>query len=119
MEIKTSYFYLRTGWTVIAPIFGFSNFIMLIYITLELELPIYIFAPISAILIAGSLVLTGKLFREKQMATDHNLVYFKATEALTTELIMWEQLEKLCEKNGVNLTDSFKARKKLLEDRIK
>jgi hypothetical protein len=119
LDFKRKYFYLRQGWAVIAPIFGFSNFIMLIYITLELDLPLYIFAPISGILIAVGLIIAGKTFREKQMSTDFNLSYFKATEAITTELIMWEQMEKLCAKNGVELTDSFKERKKLLQDRIK
>jgi len=119
VNIKNSYFYIRLGWTVIAPIFGFSNFVMLIYMTLELDLPLYIFAPAVAITIAFILVLIGKTFREKQLSTDHNLQYFKATEAITTEIVFWNQLTSICKSTNTPINAEFKARLDLLKERIK
>jgi len=114
---KRSYFYLRQGWSLIAPIFGFGNFIMLIYITLKLEIPIYVFAPVIAIIISIALIFVGKTFLIKQQSTDLNLTYFEAKEALTTDLILWEQIMEMCKNNGTPLTKRFQERKRQLEER--
>lgn len=97
MNPKRNYFYVRQGWAVIAPIFGFSNFIMLIYMTLNVDVPVYVFAPPLAVAILVSLIIIGKVFREKQQSTDFDLNYFKSKEALISTLIHMKAQKKVME----------------------
>ena len=119
MKVKPNYFYMRQGWSIIAPVFGFGNFIMLIYMTLDIEIPLYIFAPVLTLGILTLLIYLGKLFMGRQQATDLNLSYFNAQEAIKTELVLWEQMTLLCESNHVPLSDNFKERNERLESALK
>jgi len=87
--------------------------------TLEIDIPLYIFAPIITGGIVTMLVFIGRTFVNKQHTTDLNLSYFKAHEAIKTDLVMWNQLEEICKKSNTPITSEFEARKKLLENAIK
>ena len=109
------YVYVRQGWGVVAPVFGFSNFIMLIYITLTFEIPLYVFAPLIAVPVLIGLVFTGKLFKDKQQPVDMSMNYFRSLEMLHSEYILWEQIGRICKNNGVPLNEEFIKRLEVLK----
>jgi uncharacterized membrane protein len=115
-SIKRNYFYARQGWGVIAPIFGIANFMMLIYLTTNNVIPIWIFAPVFVILLCISLTLTGKHFRNLQMETDLNLSYRKAAEACKTDRVLFDQLEQICAKLDIKPRKEFYERRELLKN---
>ena len=110
MDFKVAYFYVRQGWIVIAPIFGFANTLLLIYISLNVEnyqIPMWIFGPIMAIVMLVGLTFAGKLFREKQQSTDIDLSYWKSTEALITTIPLYDALLDLLKKEGLDKSESY------------
>jgi len=104
---------------VIAPAFGFGNFIMLIYLTLNFDVPLYVFAPLVAVAVVVGLVLAGKAFRDKQQPTDMNMNYFRAQEALTSTYILWEQIMAICQKSGTPLDEKFVKRLNRIKEAAK
>lgn len=88
---KRRYFDLRNGWGVIAPIFGFSNFIMLAYMTLIKDaIPIWVFGILFAPIIIIILVIIGNVFRKKQMRTDLDVSYMEASESAKSLRILYD-----------------------------
>ncbi len=113
------YLYLRQGWMVIAPVFGFGNFIMLIYLTLTFDVPLYVFAPLMAAPILIGLVFIGKVFRDKQQPVDTSMNYFRSLEMLHTEYILWEQIGRICKNDGIPLNEEFVRRLDVLKKAVK
>ena len=114
-SIKRKYFYARQGWGVIAPIFGIANFMMLIYLTTNNVIPIWVFAPVFVILLSISLTLTGRHFRNLQMQTDLDLSYRKASQACKTDRVMFDHIEKICESLQIKPTQEFHDRREMLK----
>ncbi len=119
MNLQRIYVYVRHGWHVVSPIFGFSNFIMLIYLTLTFDIPLYVFAPLMAVPILVGLVFTGKLFRDKQQPVDSSMAYFRSLEVLQSESILWEQISRICKNDGIPLNEEFVKRLDMLKKAVK
>ena len=84
---------LRNGWTVIAPLFGFSNFLMLSYMTLIKDaIPIWLFGVFFAPLVIVTLVVIGNIFRKKQMRTDLDSSYMEAAESAKSLRILYDMI---------------------------
>ncbi len=98
--IKRRYYDLRQGWTILAPLFAYSNFVLIIYNFTELkdflsQEYFIIFFTIGAGII---LLVMGKTFRKKQLSTDLNLAYERSTQYAKTERIQLEVTKKILEK---------------------
>lgn len=115
-SIKRKYFYARQGWGVIAPVFGIANFMMLIHLTVNGIIPIWIFAPIFIIILGISLTYTGKHFNKQQMQTDLNLSYRKASQACKTDRVMFDEVEKICKALQIKPSQEFYDRRDLLKE---
>jgi hypothetical protein len=107
-NLKRRYFDLRNGWQIIAPVFGFSNFTMLAYLTFINDMmPVWLFGLISTPPILIILIFIGNVFRSKQMPMDLNLSYVKATEAGKTVYEMMYAEYLIMKSRGIDIPQSF------------
>jgi len=91
-RIKRRFYDLRMAWGIIAPLFGFINFLLLFYNFTALKeiLPFEIFLPIFIIATGILFLYIGKTFRKKQMGTDMDMAYERAPQGAKTARIMLE-----------------------------
>lgn len=106
---KRRYTDIRYAIGILAPIFAYTNFILLAYNFTELKniLPFYLFAPMFSIGMIILLVYVGLLFRKKQQATDITLAYERSVEGNRTARISMEHIMELGEKLGVKPTQEY------------
>lgn len=109
-KIKHRYLDLRNGWQVIGLLFGVSNFIMISHLALKIELDIKYYAVIIIPFLLLGLVIIGHFFRKKQLRTDMDLNYEKATQAGLTVYYMMESLMMLMEKQGIMIPKEYEER---------
>jgi hypothetical protein len=123
--IKRRFYDLRMAWGIIAPLFGFINFVLLFYNFTALKdiIPFEIFVPIF---ITGSGLLflfIGKTFRKKQMGTDMDLAYERAPQGAKTARIMLEYQRDLMKHLNmivpVELSDRIEYMRKIEQGKIK
>lgn len=107
-KLKRRYLDLRNGQQVIQPVFGFSNFIMLAYITfVENIMPIWLFAVIVTPVIVVSFVLIGHTFRKKQLSTDMDLNYEKAVAAAKTTYHIMHSNYLIMKSSGIEVPQEY------------
>lgn len=123
--IKRRFYDLRMAWGIIAPLFGFINFVLLFYNFTALKeiLPFEIFVPIF-ITSSGLLFLfIGKTFRKKQMGTDMDLAYERAPQGAKTVRIMLEYQRDLMKHMNmlvpVELEERIEYMRKIEQGKIK
>ena len=106
---------MRLGNQVIAPFIQFSNFMMLIYLTINEIIPIYIFAPLFVMGIIISYTLVGNRFRKIQHSTDINLGYEKATKSAGVTYQLFNSNKKIMDHLKIKYPDGFESSMKYLE----
>lgn len=95
MNAKRVYFDFRLGGLTINPIIQASNFFMLIYLSIQNTIPVWLFLPLFVITIFATFTIIGNKFRKVQFTTDSNLLYEQQTEQAKTHLIICQALSKL------------------------
>lgn len=113
--IKRRYFDARNGWVVIAPLFGLSNFVILLKLELGIDLPIYLFYPIILVPIVTALIITGHTFRKQQFNTDLDLTYVRASEAGKSVRIMMDSQYEIMKALKINIPPEFIERRNFME----
>lgn len=95
--IKRKFYDLRVAWGIIAPLFGFINFVLLFYNFTALKdyLPFEYFVPIFIIMSGLIFLYIGKTFRKKQMGTDSDMAYERAPQGAKTSRILLEYQRNL------------------------
>lgn len=90
--IKRRYYDIRQAWSLIAPIFGYANFVLLFYNFTDLKklIEFNIFIPIFTIGMGILFVFIGRAYRKKQMSTDMDLSYERGSQGARTARIMLE-----------------------------
>lgn len=98
--IKRRYYDLRQAWSLVAPLFAFTNFILIAYNFTGLKdlLPVEYFVIFFTVGTVVIFFLIGKTFRKKQLTTDLNLAYEQAAEAAKTSRIQLETYKLILQK---------------------
>ena len=93
--IKKFYMDMRLGSGVATPIFSYSSFVLIAYNFTGLkEIPFPVFvAGFTAALITGFIII-GSIFRNHQMSTDQDLIYYQQKELIRTQRITLEAITK-------------------------
>ncbi len=110
--IKRRYYDLRQAWGLIAPIFGYINFVLIFYNFSGLKDSVSIeyfaiFFSIGAVVVA---LLVGNTFRKKQYTTDLNLSYERAGENAKTARIQLETYKIILDQMNITISDDLKNR---------
>ena len=110
--IKRRYYDLRQAWGLVAPLFAFTNFILIAYNFTGLKdlLPVEYFVIFFT---SGTVViffLIGKIFRKKQLTTDLNLSYEQAGEAAKTSRIQLETYKLILQKLNSSIPNELENR---------
>lgn len=97
---KRRYYDLRQGWTVLAPLFAYSNFVLIIYNFTNLKEIVSqeIFVILFSVGAGLILLLMGKTFRKKQLSVDLSLAYERNKAAAKTLRIHLETSKRILEK---------------------
>jgi fatty acid desaturase len=100
------------AWAIIAPLFGFINFLLLFYnfTALKEYLPFEIFIPIFIIGSGILFLFIGKMFRKKQMGIDNDLAYERAPQGAKTARIMLEYQRDLMKHLNMPVPDELEER---------
>lgn len=115
--LREGYVDLRFGWGAVAPIFGFSNFVLLAYISVIKEvLPLEVFAPVFGVTMLFSLTALGKVFRKKQLKVDSTLNYEQQTEPAKTARVMFDDLHKIQDHLNIPISEESKERRNYMHD---
>jgi hypothetical protein len=110
INMKEKYFDFRQGNATLAPIIGFSNFLMLSYLTIKNIIPFYIFVPIFVVIVLTTYTAAGHYFRKHQYATDINIGFAKSTESAKTTYVMMMAQKVIMDKLQIPYPDSFEKR---------
>lgn len=105
MKIREYYVDLRFGWSAIAPVIGFANFIMLSYIAIKAYIPFEIIIPILTISLIISLTIIGTIFRKKQLSIDSTMNYEQQVEPARTGRIGFDNAHAIMEKLGIPIPE--------------
>ena len=109
---KRRYYDLRQGWTILAPLFAYSNFVLIIYNFTDLreslsqEMFIILFSIGAGII----LLLMGKTFRKNQLSVDLSLAYERNKAAAKTLRIHLETSKKILEKMNEPIPEELEER---------
>lgn len=95
ISIKRHYTDMRYGSGVSVPVFSYSSFILIAYNFTGLQqIPFAIFAPLFTAGLITLFIITGKVFRVKQLSTDQDLLYAQQKELIRTQRITLEAIVK-------------------------
>ncbi len=120
--IREKYVDIRLGWSIISPVIGFINFIMLIYITVKSNitineiLPVQLSIPVIIILLIITIVITGTLFRKKQLKIDSTLNYEQQIEPAKTTRILFDDLHIIQRQLGLQIRQESINRRQYMLD---
>ncbi len=111
------YLDLRNGWVVFSPVFGLSNTLMLAYITFVSDLfPLWLFIVVSLPIVIITLIVIGDLFRKKQLDTDLDLSFQRATLHGHTLYLMMKMQHDIATKLNLNVSEKFKTQMQYMKD---
>lgn len=121
MNIRVSYLDARLGWSIISPIIGLFNFVMLFYITIKTNttlqfIPINILMPIFIISFLIVIVISGTTFRKKQLKIDSNLNYEQQTEPARTTRIIFDDLHLIQKMLSIPISQESINRRQYMYD---
>ena len=93
-RIKRYFVDLRYGYSLIAPLIAYSNFLLIGYNFTEAHelIPFEIFTILFTAGMVSVLVVIGRTFRHKQLSTDEDLRYERAKQQARTNRILLEAL---------------------------
>jgi hypothetical protein len=115
-KAKKRYQELRFGHQTVGPVIQLVNFLMIAYLAINELIPIYIFAPMFIVAIAGVYVVIGNKFRKIQQSTDLDLSYEKSKAAGLTTYEIMVLLESIARKTETDIKDTYKERMKFMKD---
>jgi len=78
-SVKRRYTEARFGISVLAPILSVSNFIMLVFMSINQSIPLVVLAPLMFVALLGLVTIVGNKFRNIQLSTDSDIMYEKQT----------------------------------------
>ena len=92
-RLKRYYLYLRFGQVMIFPILSFSNFMMIAYLALDGFVPMRYLIPFLIVACIGSMIIIGRIFKNKQLSTDQNTVFEQSPHLIKTLRMILESDE--------------------------
>lgn len=100
MNIREKYLDIRLGWSNIAPAISFINFIMLVYITIKndglfIGIPINLLMVVFTIGFSALVIISGTVFRKKQLTIDSTLNYEQQREPAKTTRILFDDIHTI------------------------
>ena len=110
MKIKEKYFDFRQGNATLAPIIGFSNFLMLSYLTIKNIMPFYFFVPLFIVTVLVTYTIVGHHFKNRQFTTDINIGFIKSTENARTMYEIMLAQKAVMDKLLIQYPDGFEER---------
>ena len=116
---KRRYVDIRMAATLVSPIIAFGNFLLLAYnfTVIKEAIPFHLFVPLFIFSVVAFLVVTGRLFRKKQQATDITLAFERSVEANKSIRIITEYMievgKKLDVKTPQEIIDRVEYLKKI------
>ncbi|HSA76902.1 MAG TPA: hypothetical protein VLE02_05105 [Nitrosarchaeum sp.] len=118
LNIKKLYFDLRQGYSHFGAILGISNFVMISYgLTVIKEyIPFRYFVVIVFLGMAFLLVIIGMTFRKKQMSTDLDQGFLRASEASKTTRILFDDIFEIKKALNLQISQESLDRRNLLKN---
>jgi len=116
ISVKRRYYDFRSGGITLAPVLGISNFMMLVYMTINESVPLYIFVPAFAVLVLVSFTIIGRTFRKIQFSTDLNMGFERASKQGRTFFEIMESQRMMLEKLNIPITPEFMAQWKTMKN---
>lgn len=103
-NLKKFYVDLRYGSGVATPLVSYSSFILIAYHFTNLNIiPFPIFSVFFTMGIVIGFIVIGKIFREKQLSVDQDLIYQQQRDAARTQRIILEALYSTMESSNKKL----------------
>lgn len=117
LNIKKLYFDLRQGYSHFGAILGISNFVMISYglTVIKDYIPFRYFVIIVFFGMAFLLVAIGMTFRKRQMSTDLDQGFLRASEASKTTRILFDDIFEIKKALNLQISQESLDRRNLLK----
>jgi hypothetical protein len=114
--IRKRYTDLRFGLTAISPLLSFGTFVTVIYTQISDSIAFEIFLPLMIVGLLSIVTVVGIMFRTMQLKVDSTLNYEQQIEPARTTRILFDDLHKIQEQLGIDISDDSITRRKYMKN---